>query len=161
MLKPCTAHTLSLAHDRRCWEFCGSFSAVGRQSSRVSALAARLARLEGKDDEARRWMTRASHSATEADWSDIDPDGRLFAYTAEDWKRMVYVFGDEGRLTHPRYERFERYAEAVPENALIEAPRPKAAAASRARQAPAYADTTPRMPDDPGVDSDDDDRPGP
>ena len=38
MLKPCTAHTLSLAHDRRCWEFCGSFSAVGRQSSRVSAL---------------------------------------------------------------------------------------------------------------------------
>lgn len=123
-------------------------------SSRLCALAARLARLEGKDEEARRWMTKASHAATEADWSDIDPDGRLFAYTADDWKRMVYAYGDENKLTHPRYERFERYAEAVPETALLEAPRPKKAAASRA--AASFAEPAPRMPDDPGVGDEDD-----
>lgn len=128
-------------------------------SARVSALAARLARLEGEDEQARRWMTRASHAAPEADWTDIDPDGRLFAYTAEDWKRMVYAFGDEGRLTHPRYERFERYAEAVPENALLEAPRPRAAAASRTGRAPDFAAAS-RMPDDPGVPEDEDEEAG-
>lgn len=122
-------------------------------SSRLCALAARAARLEGKDEQARRWMTRASHAAAEADWTDIDPDGRLFAYTAEDWKRMVYVFGDENRLTHPRYERFERIAEAVPETALLESPRPKRSAASRA--AASFAEAHPRMPDDPGVEEDD------
>ena len=99
-------------------------------------------------------MTKASHAATEADWSDIDPDGRLFAYTADDWKRMVYAYGDENKLTHPRYERFERYAEAVPETALLEAPRPKKAAASRA--AASFAEPAPRMPDDPGVGDEDD-----
>jgi HemY protein len=124
-------------------------------SARLCALAARVARLEGKDEQARRWMTRAAHAAAEADWTDIDPDGRLFAYTADDWKRMVYVFGDESRLTHPRYERFERIAEAVPETALLESPRPKRAATSRA--AASYAGATPRMPDDPGVDGEDED----
>lgn len=122
-------------------------------SSRLCALAARLARLEGRDEQARRWMTRASHATAEADWTDIDPDGRLFAYTPDDWKRMVYVYGDENRLTHPRYERFERIAETVPETALLEAPRPKRAAASRSAQ---FADAAPRMPDDPGVETDED-----
>ncbi|MHA6287757.1 heme biosynthesis HemY N-terminal domain-containing protein [Maricaulis sp. CAU 1757] len=123
-------------------------------SSRVCALAARLARLEGADEEAKRWMTRASHAPTEADWSDIDPDGRLFAYTSSDWKRMVYVYGDEQRLTHPRYERFENYAGAVPETALLEAPRPTTAAASRVGQSPSFV-SSPRPPDDPGVQEDD------
>jgi HemY protein len=121
-------------------------------SSRLCALAARLARLEGRDEQARRWMTRASHAAAEADWTDIDPDGRLFAYTPDDWKRMVYVYGDENRLTHPRYERFERIAETVPETALLDAPRPKRAAAARST---AFAGGPARMPDDPGVDDDD------
>ena len=127
-------------------------------SARLCALAARLARLEGKDEQARRWMTRASHAAAEADWTDIDPDGRLFAYTDDDWKRMVYVFGDENRLTHPRYERFERNAEAVPETALLDAPRPRRAAASRAGAQ--FADAPARMPDDPGVEDDAEDADG-
>ena len=126
-------------------------------SSRLCALAARVARLEGKDEAARRWMTRASHANAEADWTDIDPDGRLFAYTADDWKRMVYAYGDENRLTHPRYERFERFAETVPENALLEAPRPKRAAAARAAAA-RFAEDGPRMPDDPGVGEDEDEQ---
>ncbi len=122
-------------------------------SSRLCALAARLARLDGKDELARRWMTRASHAGADADWSDIDPEGRLFAYTPDDWKRMVYVFGDEKRLTHPRYERFERAAGAVPETALLDAPRPVKAASTRASR---FVDTAPRMPDDPGVPDEDD-----
>ncbi len=121
-------------------------------SSRLCALAARLARLDGKDELARRWMTRASHAGADADWSDIDPEGRLFAYTPDDWKRMVYVFGDENRLTHPRYERFERAAGAVPETALLDAPRPVRPASSRTTS---FAEATPRMPDDPGVPEED------
>jgi len=123
-------------------------------SSRVCALAARVARLEGADEQARRWMTRASHAATEADWTDIDPDGRLFAYTPDDWKRMVYVYGDEKRLTHPRYERYERTAGAVPETTLLESPRPRRTAAARAAS---FADTPARMPDDPGVPEEEED----
>lgn len=122
-------------------------------SSRLCALAARLARLDGKDELARRWMTRASHAGADADWSDIDPEGRLFAYTPDDWKRMVYVFGDENRLTHPRYERYERAAGAVPETALLDAPRPVKAASSRSTR---FVDAPPRMPDDPGVPDEDD-----
>ena len=119
-------------------------------TSRLCALAARLARLEGEDEQARRWMARAAHASTEADWSDMDPDGRAFPYTADDWKRMVYVYGDEGRLIHPRYERHERNAEAVPETALLEGPK---RAGSPARPAAYYE--APRPPDDPGVGEDD------
>ncbi|WP_291845561.1 heme biosynthesis HemY N-terminal domain-containing protein [Maricaulis sp.] len=124
----------------------------GQPSSRLCALSARLARLDGKDELARRWMTRASHAGADADWSDIDPEGRLFAYTPDDWKRMVYVYGDENRLTHPRYERYERAAGAVPETALLDAPRPVRAAGSRTTS---FADTPVRMPDDPGVTDED------
>jgi HemY protein len=123
--------------------------ADGAPSSRLCALAARLARLESEDEQARRWMARAAHASTEADWSDMDPDGRAFPYTADDWKRMVYVYGDEGRLIHPRYERYERNAEAVPETALLEAPQKRAAAK------PAAYFEAPRPPDDPGVGDDD------
>ncbi|WP_421789631.1 heme biosynthesis protein HemY [Hyphobacterium sp.] len=122
---------------------------MGTPSARLCALAARLARQEDNDAEARRWMTRASHAPGEADWSDIDGDGRAFAYSPEDWKRMVYVYGDEGRLTHPRYERFELAAGAVPENALLEAPKP----ARKAGESPDFYDA-PRPPDDPGVGED-------
>ena len=125
---------------------------AGQPSSRLCALSARLARLDGKDELARRWMTRASHAGADADWSDIDPEGRLFAYTPDDWKRMVYVFGDENRLTHPRYERYERAAGAVPETALLDAPRPVNAAGSSTAS---FADTPVRMPDDPGVPGED------
>lgn len=126
-------------------------------SARVCALGARLARLKGEDEQARRWMTRAAHAPAEADWSDMGPDGRAFPYTLDDWKRMVYVFGDEGRLIHPRYERYETAIEAVPETALIEAPKPvKAQGGVTPGTGTAYYEA-PRMPDDPGVTGDDDD----
>ena len=123
---------------------------MGTPSARLCALAARLARQEDDDPAARRWMTRASHAPGEADWSDIDGEGRAFAYSPDDWKRMVYAWGDEARLTHPRYERFEIAAGAVPENALLEAPKP----ARKTGSSPEYYDA-PRPPDDPGIDEDD------
>lgn len=125
--------------------------ALGTPSARLCALASRMARQEGDDPAARRWMTRASHAPGEADWSDIDGEGRPFSYSPDDWKRMVYAYGDEGRLTHPRYERFEIAAGAVPENALLEAPKPVRKTGAQ----PEYFDA-PRPPDDPGIDEDED-----
>jgi len=86
-------------------------------SARACALAARLARLEGEDDEARRWMTRATHAPAEADWSDIDENGQAFNYTDADWKRMVQSWGEEAVLIHPRHERYEIVA--APETTLL------------------------------------------
>lgn len=122
-------------------------------SARLCALAARLARLEGEDEQARRWMTRAAHAPAEADWSDMDPDGRAFPYDETDWIRMVYVFGDENRLIHPRYERFEGAIEAVPETALLDAPK-KAPRFVEPAQTVDPSDL-PRLPDDPGVPGED------
>jgi HemY protein len=124
---------------------------LGNPSARLCALAARLARLEGEDVQARRWMTRAAHAAAEADWSDMDTEGRAFPYAEADWKRMVYVYGDEGRLIHPRYERYETAAEAVPETALLEAPRPKPETGSITPGSGTAFVETARQPDDPGV----------
>lgn len=125
---------------------------MGTPTARLSALASRLAQIEGDEREARRWMTRASHAPGEADWSDIDADGRAFPYAPDDWKRMVYAFGDEGRLLHPRHERYEIAAGAVPETALLEAPKP--ARAKRESGDKSFY-SAPRMPDDPGVDDED------
>lgn len=125
-------------------------------SARICSMAARLARLEDEDEQARRWMTRAARASAEADWTDMDPDGSPFPYAAEDWQRMVYVFGDEGRLTHPRYERFEGAAGAVPETALLEAPRRKPAPGGVTPGHGTSYFEPPRQPDDPGTDGDDD-----
>lgn len=130
-------------------------------SARECALAARLARLEGEDEDARRWMTRAAHASNEADWSDIDPEGRAFPYTDDDWKRMVYVYGEEGRLIHPRHERFEGAAEAVPETALLEAPKPaRNGSGITPGSGTAYVETA-RQPDDPGITETGEDDSGP
>lgn len=144
--------------------------AQGVKTARLCALAARLSRLEGEEEAARRLMARAAHAPGEADWSDIDEEGRPFPYGEEDWKRMVFAWGDEARLIHPRYERFETLAEAVPETALLEAPaprrepRPDAPAPARGdasrpqeredKSASRYYEPG-RAPDDPGIEDED------
>lgn len=139
----------------------------GRLSARVCVLAARLNRLEGDEDEARRLMARAAHAPGEADWSDIDAEGQAFPYDDEDWKRMVYTWGDEARLIHPRYERFEIAAEAIPTTALLEAPSAKRVKLTAGEDedektdgdndagGPSYVELM-RAPDDPGTDDDKD-----
>jgi HemY protein len=92
-------------------------------SARVCTLAARLSRLEGDEDAANRYLARAAHAPGEADWSDIDANGEAFSFAEADWQRLVYAWGDEERLIHPRHERFEMIAEAIPDRILLEAPR--------------------------------------
>ncbi len=150
---------------------------VPAPSARLLALAARLARLEEREEAARRYMARAAHAPGEPDWSDIDASGAAFAFSEADWRRMVFAFGDEAELIHPRHERYEIAAEAVPETALLAAPgkrkttrsEPDAAGrtpdAPETTPAPGGAPETPRRhepvspyfkpgraPDDPGVD---------
>ena len=46
---------------------------------------ARVANAVGLRDEARAWMARGAGAPQEPDWSDLDPEGRAFAYQASDW----------------------------------------------------------------------------
>ena len=92
-------------------------------SARICTLAARLSRLEGDEDAAQRYLARAAHAPGEPDWSDIDGNGEAFNFAEADWQRLVYAWGDEERLIHPRHERFEMIAEAIPDRILLEAPK--------------------------------------
>jgi HemY protein len=51
----------------------------------------------------------------EPDWSDLDPEGRAFAYQPSDWARLVSTFAETGELIHPRFERRERALSELPE----------------------------------------------
>lgn len=67
----------------------------------------------GDETEAVRWGRMAVTAAREADWSDLDPKGGAFAYSNDDWSRLIYTFGDAGQLVHPRYESFGRELDAT------------------------------------------------
>lgn len=84
-------------------------------SARICGLMARVAFAAGQPDEARAWMTRGGTAPAEADWSDLDPQGRAFAYTPTDWARLVSAFSETGELIHPRLERRERMLSELPE----------------------------------------------
>lgn len=118
-------------------------------SARVCALMARIALAAHDGDEARGWITRAAAAPVEPDWSDIDPEGRAFAYGSGDWSRLVSQYAETGELIHPRLERGERVLSELPNL-------PVAYTAS----APFYvADKAgviaPPIPDDPGPEDDD------
>ncbi len=122
-------------------------------SARLCTLAARMEKLAGNEDAARRHMARATHAPGEADWSDIDEGGRAFSYTDSDWARMVEVWGHDARLIHPRHERYEIPAAAAPEAALLEGPKPRpgSSAVSQGDKSDASFYEPGRAPDDPGV----------
>jgi HemY protein len=84
-------------------------------TARTAGLLARVAYASGEPDEARVWMARGMSAPHEPDWSDLDPEGRAFAYHASDWARLVATFADNGELIHPRYERHERSLSELPE----------------------------------------------
>jgi HemY protein len=84
-------------------------------TARTCALMARAARAAGDLDEARAWVGRASAAPQEPDWSDLDPEGRAFAYTPADWARLVAVYAETGELLHPRHERSERVLSEIPD----------------------------------------------
>ncbi|WP_374467810.1 heme biosynthesis protein HemY [Phenylobacterium sp.] len=84
-------------------------------TARIAGLMARVAYAGGRADEARVWLARGMSAPHEPDWSDLDPEGRAFAYHASDWSRLVATFAETGELIHPRHERRERSLSELPE----------------------------------------------
>ena len=84
-------------------------------TARIAGLRARVAFASGQPDEARLWLAQGAGAAQEPDWSDLDPEGRAFAYNAADWARLVVSFAQTGELVHPRHDRQERGLNALPQ----------------------------------------------
>jgi len=89
--------------------------AAEEPTARIAGLMARIAFAAGSPDEARAWIARGAGAPQEPDWSDLDPEGRAFAYTREDWARLVSTYAESGELIHPRLERRERTMSDLPE----------------------------------------------
>jgi len=73
-------------------------------TARLCALAARAEDGLSNPSDARMWLERGVSAPSEADWSDLDPEGNGFDYTVRDWQRLVFTFGETGGLIHPRLE---------------------------------------------------------
>ena len=84
-------------------------------TQRLAGLMARVAFAADRRDEARAWIARGVEAPREAEWSDIDPHGRAFAYGAEDWARLVLAYAETGELIHPRHERREATLNDLPQ----------------------------------------------
>lgn len=84
-------------------------------TARIAGLMARAAFAAGAPDEARVWLARGISAPHEPDWSDLDPEGRAFAYHAQDWARLVITFAETGELIHPRHDRGERVLRELPD----------------------------------------------
>jgi HemY protein len=82
---------------------------------RLAGLQARIATALGDRDEARAWIVRGASAPAEADWSDIDPQGRAFAYGPQDWAAVIQAYAERGELAHPRFERGEQGPNDLPE----------------------------------------------
>ena len=88
---------------------------INAPTARVAALMARIAFADSAGDEARAWIARSAGAPLEPDWSDLDPEGHAFAYTRQDWARLVATYGETGELIHPRFERRERAMSELPQ----------------------------------------------
>ncbi len=120
-------------------------------TARVCLLAAQAEAKLNNDADSRLWMQRAATASREPDWSDLDPSGESFDYTPQDWRRLVFSYGDTGELIHPRAEK--QAAQRLPglaelqdgkERDVIEEIEPVSNAPSK-------------QPDDPGIPDDDSD----
>ena len=90
----------------------------GQPSSRVCRMMEMISRARHDDSAARSWAARASSSMREPEWSDIDTDGSAFAFSKEEWSRLVYAFGDAGQLIHPRHEGYRAELDVVRNRAI-------------------------------------------
>jgi len=87
------------------WSALSPMVSDGTPSARLCTLAAQAETMLHNQRDARIWMERAATAPSEADWSDLDPEGDAFDYADQDWRRLVFSFGEKGGLIHPRYER--------------------------------------------------------
>lgn len=86
------------------WTTLSPILAQGEPSARLCLLAAETETLLSNEADAKVWAIRAATAPTEPDWSDLDPEGDAFDYSSQDWRRLVYSFGEKGELIHPRFE---------------------------------------------------------
>lgn len=115
-------------------------------SARLCTLMEAVARGRGDTEDAHRWAHQAASAPREPDWSDLDPDGGSFAYSDEEWSRLVHTFGDAAQLIHPRYESYGRELEAMARVAL---PAPKESEPSTGRKSkPVKPSVRKTSPDD-------------
>ena len=84
-------------------------------TARLCLLSAEAERALGNRMDAMMWTERASTAPHELDWSDLDPEGPGFAYESQDWRRLVFSFGDTGELVHPRAERQDAIRRPIPD----------------------------------------------
>ncbi|WP_140985804.1 heme biosynthesis protein HemY [Asticcacaulis tiandongensis] len=82
---------------------------------RLAGLMAKAALASGEPDAARDWVVRAAAARPEADWSDLDAEGKAFAYSPADWTTVVTTYAETGTLAHPRLERGEATLADVPD----------------------------------------------
>ena len=125
----------------------------GEPSARLCTLAAQAETMLKNPQDARIWLERATTAPAEPDWSDLDPEGEAFDYSDQDWRRLVFSYGERGELIHPRYERGAARRAPVPLN-LETHP-----AATEVEVDIRELGEVPRQPDDPGaskiIDTDD------
>lgn len=115
-------------------------------TARLCGLLARAALARGARDEASAYIARGTTAAQEPDWTDLDPQGRAFAYGQADWTRLVSTWAERGELAHPRFDRRERALSDLPDlPSRWEASAPFVAAAERPDSFAAP------LPDDPGA----------
>lgn len=90
-------------------------SADATLTRRVCGVVARGAQALNDHDTARNWVARAATTKSEPDWSDIDAEGKAFAYSASDWSRVILTFAETAALPHPRHERGDKGLPEIPE----------------------------------------------
>lgn len=86
-----------------------------RITKRICAILARGASALQDMDAARTWVARAALARSEAEWSDIDAEGRAFEYGAQDWSNLILTFAGKAVLVHPRFERGEKGLPEMPD----------------------------------------------
>ncbi len=125
-------------------------------SARICQLAYRAETMLNNPSDARLWLERGAVAPAEADWSDLDPQGDAFDYTAADWRRLVFSYGETGELIHPRFESGAARRPVMAKGVKAKGIKGKTRATESEDKTPVTdntVDETPvmRQPDDPGV----------
>jgi len=114
-------------------------------TARICLLAAEAETMLSNEADAKVWALRAGTAPSEPDWSDLDPEGDAFDYAAQDWRRLVFSFGEKGELIHPRFEQGAA-------RQTIKSDGTKSKAQTTASYILENDVSLARQPDDPGVD---------
>lgn len=122
------------------WSALSPLMQTGEPSSRLCLMASQAEAMLKNPADAAVWTECAATAPSEADWSDLDPEGTAFDYSDQDWRRLVFSFGENGELIHPRFE------QGAARRAILQ---PPAEALERKAEEPLQT----RQPDDPGTDT--------